>query len=52
MSVFGYPAWTWNNERKQFYFHQFNPKQPDYNLRHPEVHQAFFVSTPIKVHWS
>ncbi|XP_065223677.1 maltase A2-like [Planococcus citri] len=26
-------AWTWNAERKQFYFHQFGVKQPDFNLR-------------------
>ncbi|VVC33480.1 Glycoside hydrolase superfamily,Glycosyl hydrolase, family 13, catalytic domain [Cinara cedri] len=35
-------AWTWNEERKQFYFHQFNPQQPDFNVRNPQVHLEFF----------
>jgi hypothetical protein len=28
----GEPAWTWNEDRKQFYFHNFLPEMPDLNL--------------------
>ncbi|XP_039256015.2 amino acid transporter heavy chain SLC3A1-like [Styela clava] len=30
-------GWTWNDDRKQFYFHGFFPEQPDLNLRNPDV---------------
>ncbi|XP_065225005.1 alpha-glucosidase-like isoform X2 [Planococcus citri] len=33
LNVFGGSAWEWNDKRKQFYYHQFTPKQPDFNLR-------------------
>jgi glycosidase len=36
-SVFGGPAWTWNEDRQQYYLHQFDPKQPDLNYKNPEV---------------
>ncbi|MEM6530143.1 MAG: alpha-amylase family glycosyl hydrolase, partial [Chloroflexota bacterium] len=39
-AVFGGPAWTWNEARQQYYFHQFHPKQPDLNWRNPEVREA------------
>lgn len=32
-------AWTWNDERKAFYYHQFAVKQPDLNFREPKVHE-------------
>ncbi|VVC33505.1 Glycoside hydrolase superfamily,Glycosyl hydrolase, family 13, catalytic domain [Cinara cedri] len=38
LSRFESSAWTWNEERKQFYFHQFFPQQPDFNLRYHQVH--------------
>lgn len=38
-AVFRGSAWEWNWERKQFYFHQFHPKQPDLNFRNPKVEQ-------------
>ncbi|XP_060864512.1 maltase 2-like [Metopolophium dirhodum] len=37
LSVFGGPAWTWNQQRKQFYLHQFSKEQPDFDLRNPDV---------------
>ncbi|XP_065220879.1 alpha-glucosidase-like [Planococcus citri] len=37
LNVFGGSAWSWNNQRNQFYYHQFSPKQPDYNLRNKAV---------------
>lgn len=39
LSKFGGSAWSWNDERRQFYLHQFNDRQPDFNLRNPEVHR-------------
>ncbi|XP_046401629.1 maltase A3-like [Ischnura elegans] len=32
ISVFGGPAWQWNDERGQYYLHQFDPSQPDLNI--------------------
>ncbi|XP_055681586.1 alpha-glucosidase-like [Lutzomyia longipalpis] len=37
ISVFDGPAWTWNEERGQYYLHQFYPQQPDLNYRNPRV---------------
>lgn len=39
VSLFGGPAWRWNEERKQFYLHQFSKEQPDFDLRNPDVKQ-------------
>lgn len=39
-SVFGGSAWTWNEKRSQYYLHQFLDKQPDLNLRNPNVKKA------------
>ena len=33
-------AWEWNDQRQQFYLHQFVPGQPDLNYRNPDVLQA------------
>ncbi|XP_035789993.1 maltase A3-like [Anopheles albimanus] len=33
-------AWEWNEERGQFYLHQFHKKQPDLNYRNPAVVEA------------
>ncbi|KAL2724716.1 maltase A3-like [Vespula maculifrons] len=30
-------AWTWNDVRKQWYYHKFHEKQPDLNLRNENV---------------
>lgn len=36
-SIFYGSAWTWNDERKAFYYHQFAKEQPDLNYRNKEV---------------
>ncbi|CAG9764642.1 unnamed protein product [Ceutorhynchus assimilis] len=33
LSVFQNSGWTWNEQRGQYFFHQFTNKQPDLNLR-------------------
>ena len=43
LSVFGGPAWTWDDMRKQYYLHQFDPSQPDLNWRNPAVHRDMLV---------
>ncbi|MGR3541547.1 MAG: alpha-amylase family glycosyl hydrolase [Hasllibacter sp.] len=48
LSQFGPPAWTWNHEREQYYFHQFLDCQPNLNLRHPPVLEAL---EGIARHW-
>jgi glycosidase len=35
--------WTWNEERQQFYLHQFGVKQPDLDFRNPAVRQEMKV---------
>ena len=42
VSNFGGPAWTWDDETKQYYYHAYLPEQPDLNWRNPEVQQAMF----------
>lgn len=32
-------AWTFNDDRQQYYYHQFFPEQPDLNYRNPAVVQ-------------
>jgi oligo-1,6-glucosidase len=36
-SVFSVPAWTWNEERGQYYLHLFAPEQPDLNWDNARV---------------
>lgn len=40
LSVFGGPAWQWDEGTGQYYLHMFLPEQPDLNWRNPEVRQA------------
>jgi len=40
LSVFGGPAWEWDEKTKQYYYHAFLLKQPDLNWRNPEVEKA------------
>ena len=39
-SVFGYPAWTWDARRQQYYMHNFLRQQPDLNLHNVAVQDA------------
>lgn len=39
LSVFHNSAWDWNDQRKEYYLHQFSVKQPDLNFREPKVRQ-------------
>ncbi len=39
-AMFGGPAWTWDARRRQYYFHNFLPEQPDLNVRNPAVADA------------
>lgn len=40
-SVFGGPAWTWDERTGQYYLHNFLPEQPDLNWWNEEVREAF-----------
>lgn len=40
LSVFGGPAWTWDETTQQYYLHSFLKEQPDLNWRNPEVEAA------------
>ena len=45
VSLFGGPAWTWDEKTGQFYYHYFYVQQPDLNWRNPAVHDAMFDVT-------
>ena len=38
VSHFGGPAWEWDEDTGQYYYHAFLKEQPDLNWRNPEVH--------------
>ncbi|WP_052452182.1 alpha-glucosidase [Noviherbaspirillum autotrophicum] len=40
VSVFGGPAWRWDAERRQYYFHSFLSSQPDLNMHNADVQNA------------
>jgi alpha-glucosidase len=40
LSVFGGPAWQWDEKTGQYYYHAFLKEQPDLNWRNPELQQA------------
>ena len=40
LSMFGGPAWTFDEQTGQYYMHQFVSQQPELNYRHPEVMPA------------
>lgn len=45
----GGSAWEWNEERNEFYLHQFGTGQPDLNFRNPAVKEEFDVNTSTSV---
>ncbi len=42
-SLFGGPAWTLDPITGQYYFHLFDPKQPDLNWQNPEMRAAIWA---------
>lgn len=42
LSVFGGPAWEWDQNTGQYYLHSFLKEQPDFNWRNPQVKVAMF----------
>jgi alpha-glucosidase len=40
LSVFGGPAWEWDEQTEQYYYHAFLKEQPDLNWRNPDVQEA------------
>jgi alpha-glucosidase len=43
VSVFGGPAWTYDEERGRFYYHAYLPQQPDLDWRNPDVREAMLA---------
>jgi alpha-glucosidase len=43
ISAFAGSAWEWNDQRQQFYLHQFTVGQPDLDYRNPLVLQEMKV---------
>ncbi|WMC93682.1 glycoside hydrolase family 13 protein [Kineothrix sp. MB12-C1] len=41
-ATFGGSAWEWVPELKQYYFHQFSPKQPDLNWDNEKVREEIY----------
>ncbi|NBB74294.1 MAG: glucohydrolase, partial [Bacteroidetes bacterium] len=41
-SLFGGPAWTFDEATGQYYLHLFDPKQPDLNWEHPAVRDEVY----------
>lgn len=41
-SIFGGPAWQWDESTQQYYFHLFSKRQPDLNWENPQVHQQVY----------
>jgi len=48
LSVYGESSWEWNEQRGQYYLHQFNRSQPDLNYNNPAVVTEF---GDILTHW-
>lgn len=40
--IFGGSAWTWCEERQQYYLHTFAVQQPDLNWENPQVRRALY----------
>lgn len=44
LSVFGGPAWEWDETTGQYYYHAFLKEQPDLNWRNPDVRESMYSS--------
>lgn len=44
LSKNGGSAWEWNDAKKQFYLHQFDKGEPEFNFHNPDVQSYFNVS--------
>lgn len=42
LSHFGGPAWTWDEDTRQYYYHAYLAEQPDLNWRNPHVREAMY----------
>ena len=42
VSMFGGPAWDWDEQTGQYYLHTFLKEQPDLNWRNPETREAMY----------
>lgn len=40
LSIFGGPAWEWDERTGQYYYHTYLKEQPDLNWRNPDLHDA------------
>ena len=41
-SIFGGPAWTYDEAREQYYLHLFDTKQPDLKWKNPDVREEIY----------
>jgi glycosidase len=48
LSVFGGSAWEWDEDRQQYYLHQFASAQPDLDIRNPDVKEEL---KKIMLYW-
>lgn len=48
VSEFRYSAWTWSTARQQYYYHNFEYRQPDLNYRNAQVVQGM---KDIMIYW-
>ncbi|QIO22907.1 alpha-glucosidase [Haloarcula sp. JP-L23] len=42
ISLFGGPAWTYDERREAWYLHLFDEKQPDLNWENPDIREAIY----------
>ncbi|XP_069964641.1 maltase A3 isoform X2 [Bactrocera oleae] len=47
VSVFNGSAWQWHEVRQEYYLHQFDKKQPDFNFRNPKNVLRFWLDKGV-----